>query len=302
VVLLGQGRQRPRMEGENVEREVGFANPGVRLPGALALAVTPSRRPVAFGDRVQIQHHSRRRSFAPGPCLLVELGLEPGPALAVRIRPGSPILTALWIAGLLVPLGLWGARARAIGWALIAATPVLLLALIPAAAGFAPVHWTRVAGGEPWGSRRSCREPVDRGPERGTRGSGVNRRSGPLVSRRDLLQAGVVAGPARHSGSACAGTVRDPPSDAPFSPMRGSELSVTVRVLLLGGRRWVRAWSHPFRSSSRRRWTRTGPACGSSRHRRIRPTNSRVGGGADHGQRQRPELLASTRRPAPRPG
>jgi hypothetical protein len=57
-------------------------------------------------------------------------------------------LTALWLAGFMLPLGLWWGRAglpriRAVAW--LAGTVVLGLALLPRLAGYPPVHWSEWA-------------------------------------------------------------------------------------------------------------------------------------------------------------
>jgi hypothetical protein len=144
VVLLGQDGSDLIWRVRMWSARLGLRNPGVRLPGALASppgdTVTASGR--LRGPEFQLSStrgHAVRSWALPFSSSWGWSLVLPWP---YAFGPEVRFLTALWIAGLLVPLGLWGARARGVGWALIAATPVLLLALIPAAAGFAPVHWT----------------------------------------------------------------------------------------------------------------------------------------------------------------
>jgi len=64
----------------------------------------------------------------------------------------------------------------------------------------------------------------------------VNRRSGPLVSRRDLLQAGVVAGAGLSLGFCVRGERHaTPPSNAPFAPNAWIRVERDGKVTLLLG-------------------------------------------------------------------
>jgi hypothetical protein len=144
VVLLGQDGSDLIWRVRMWSAKLGLRNPGVRLPGALASppgdTVTASGRMRGPEFQISTTRGDAVRSWS------LPFSSSWGWSLVLpwpySFGPEVRFLTALWIAGLLVPLGLWGARARGVGWALITATPVLLLALIPAAAGFAPVHWT----------------------------------------------------------------------------------------------------------------------------------------------------------------
>jgi VanZ like protein len=144
VVLLGQDGTDLVWRVRMWSAKLGLRNPGVRLPGVLASGagdtVTAMGRLRGPEFQISTVRGATARSwslpFSPswGWSLVLPWPYTFGP----EVR----FLTTLWVAGLLIPLGLWGARARRVGWVLMAATPILLLAVIPDRAGFAPVHWT----------------------------------------------------------------------------------------------------------------------------------------------------------------
>jgi hypothetical protein len=193
--------------------KLGLRNPGVRLPGALAARSGDTVTAWSPARPSSSSAHSRPRSSLPGPCPSVELGLSRSARRTHSARCQIPTASDRW---LLVPLGS-GCPSPGVGWALIAVTPVAVSpSSLPLLVRPGPVE--RMAGGGPGARRGSCREPVDRRARRaGPGGSGVNRRSGPLVSRRDLLQAGVVAGAGLSLGFCVRGERHaTPPSDARF--------------------------------------------------------------------------------------
>jgi hypothetical protein len=144
VVLLGQDGTALVWRVRMWSTRLGLRNPGVRLPGALASGtgdtVTATGRLRGPEFQIAAVRGGTTRSwtlpFSPswGWSLVLPWPYAFGP----EVR----LLTALWIAGLLLPLGYWGVRAKGVGLGLMAAMPVLLLAVIPSLAGFAPVNWT----------------------------------------------------------------------------------------------------------------------------------------------------------------
>ena len=144
VVLLGQDGTDLVWRVRMWSAKLGLRNPGVRLPGVLASGagntITATGR--LHGPEFQIStiRGAATRSWALpfSPSWGWSLVLPWPYAYGPEVR----FLTALWVAGMLVPLGFWGVRAQRSGWALMAAIPILLLALIPAKAGFATVHWS----------------------------------------------------------------------------------------------------------------------------------------------------------------
>jgi hypothetical protein len=64
---------------------------------------------------------------------------------AYAFGPEVHLLTGLWLAGFMLPLGFWWARAglpAIMAVALITAIVVLGLAVLPRLAGYPPVHWS----------------------------------------------------------------------------------------------------------------------------------------------------------------
>jgi hypothetical protein len=144
VVLLGQDGGDLVWRVRMWSAKLGLRNPGVRLPGALGSragdTITATGRLAGPEFRIGATHGRTERSWTlPFTASWGWSLLLPWP---YAFGPEVRVLTALWVAGLLMPIGLWGARGRRFGGALMVATPVVLLALIPAAAQFAPVHWT----------------------------------------------------------------------------------------------------------------------------------------------------------------
>lgn len=167
VVLLGQDGGDLVWRVRMWSAKLGLRNPGVRLPGALGSragdTVTVTGRLPGPEFQISTARGETVRSWTlPFTSSWGWSLLLPWP---YAFGPEVRFLTALWIAGLLIPLGLWSARDRRFGWALMAATPVVLLGVIPAATGFAPVHWTEwLAAALGLGAGVAARRWID-GPE-----------------------------------------------------------------------------------------------------------------------------------------
>ncbi|HET9293078.1 MAG TPA: VanZ family protein [Gemmatimonadales bacterium] len=144
VVLLGQDGTDLVWRVRMWSAKLGLRNPGVRLPGVLAPGagdtVTATGRLRGPEFQIRADRGAIIRSWA------LPFSASWGWSLVLpwpyAFGPEARFLTALWVAGLLFPLGLWGVRAQQSGWALMAAIPIVLLAVIPATAGFSPVHWS----------------------------------------------------------------------------------------------------------------------------------------------------------------
>lgn len=85
----------------------------------------------------------------------MDLALSPSQGWSVLfpwgIDPGRPfrLVTAIWIAGLILPVGYFaaGVRSRPLGVAAIALGLGAGLWVLPRLAGYPPVHWSEWAGG-----------------------------------------------------------------------------------------------------------------------------------------------------------
>jgi hypothetical protein len=144
ILLLGPDRDDLVYRFRSRSRLLGLETARLRLPGAL--------RGVDPGDPLELRVERTGAEF----CFALDGSLECGHGFTVgdgwlllapehrilaRLRP---ILGAVWVAALFVPLGYWGRRNRASGLAWAAAAAALLLA--PAATALLPTPVSQVAG------------------------------------------------------------------------------------------------------------------------------------------------------------
>lgn len=138
--------------------------PGLLLPGGRPRTGGVPMHITARGSRDSLALSSsfgevrRQRTFFMSPSLGWSLLLPFEYAYGREVH----VLTALWIAGLLAPLGYWmrTVRGSGLGRALgLGAAPLMGLAFVPWLTGFPPVHWsqwlaaaTGLAGG--WAAAR----------------------------------------------------------------------------------------------------------------------------------------------------
>ena len=177
ALTLGQLRREARIDLPARALRFRLFPPAVTVPEGLPQrAGIPVRLTASLRDgrvRLTSEYGGRERS--------VELAISPAygwiMVLPFEVATGTRVrwITALGLAAAALPLGFWARRTGRPGAALagLAAALVLALAVIPAAGGFPPVHWSEwmagllgAAGG--WALRRPaayleerCASPSD---------------------------------------------------------------------------------------------------------------------------------------------
>jgi hypothetical protein len=151
LMMLAQHRRSAAFTAPTASRRLRLFSPILRLPDAFpAEAGVPVE--VHAGVRERRMWISSRRS---GDVVSTELALSPSQGWSVLfpwgIDPRRPfrLVTAVWIAGLVLPMGYFaaGVRSRSSGVAGTALALVAGLGVLPALAGYAPAHWTEWLGG-----------------------------------------------------------------------------------------------------------------------------------------------------------
>jgi hypothetical protein len=132
--------------------DLRLRRPTLRLSGALPREAGRSFQ-VAAGEQGgvlwatwEVQNVRHRSSQALSPSLGWSLVIP----FDYGYGPGVHLLTGLWVAGLLLPLGYWSGRSGRGGVGIAAALGALLatsLGLIPLLAGYPPVHWSEWLAG-----------------------------------------------------------------------------------------------------------------------------------------------------------
>jgi VanZ like family len=150
LLVLAQEGRTAVFQAPTTARALRFFTPAVLLPRAFPARAGGSVELVAEADsrrlRLSAVHDGGRSS--------VELALSPSYGwtllFGIPIGPGAPlrVVAALWLGGLLFPAGYWaGLAARpaaTIGG--LGAVVIAGLGLVPALAGFDPVHWSEWVG------------------------------------------------------------------------------------------------------------------------------------------------------------
>jgi hypothetical protein len=151
LLMLAQHRRSAAFTAPTASRRLRLFSPILRLPEAF---------PPAAGLSVEIHAGVRDRrmwisSRHSGAGATMDLALSPSQGWSVLfpwgIDPGRPfrLVTAIWIAGLILPVGYFaaGVRSRPLGVGAIALGLGAGLWVLPRLAGYPPVHWSEWAGG-----------------------------------------------------------------------------------------------------------------------------------------------------------
>jgi hypothetical protein len=151
LMMLAQHRRSAAFTAPTASRGLRLFSPILRLPDAF---------PPAPGLPVEIHAGIRGRrmwisSRHSGAGATMELALSPSQGWSVLfpwgIDPHRPfrLVTAIWIAGLILPVGYFaaGVRSRQVGAAGIALALGAGLWALPRLAGYPPVHWSEWVGG-----------------------------------------------------------------------------------------------------------------------------------------------------------
>jgi hypothetical protein len=151
LMMLAQHRRAAAFTAPTASRRLRLFSPILRLPDAF---------PPEAGIPVEVHAGVRDRrmwisSRYSGGSATMELVLSPSQGWSIffpwGIDPRRPfrLVTAVWIAALVVPLGYFAARVGR-RWAGAVGIALALLAglwALPALAGFAPSHWSEWLGG-----------------------------------------------------------------------------------------------------------------------------------------------------------
>ena len=151
LMMLAQHRRSVAFTAPTASRRLRLFSPILRLPDAF---------PPAAGLPVEIHAGVRERrmwisSRHSGIGATMELALSPSQGWTVLfpwgIDPRRPfrLVTAIWIAGFMLPVGYFaaGVRSRPVAAAGIALALGAGLWVLPRVAGYAPVHWSEWVGG-----------------------------------------------------------------------------------------------------------------------------------------------------------
>lgn len=149
VLALSQSGHDLVFEGAWQATPINFRPVAIRLDDAL-----PSESGVPLELTAEVAQRTVRLSSSYGGGRSWSLQLSPsfGWSLVLpfdyAFGPEVHLLTGLWLAGFMLPLGLWWARVGlplSVSLAWMAGTLFLGLALLPRLAGYPPVHWSEWA-------------------------------------------------------------------------------------------------------------------------------------------------------------
>jgi hypothetical protein len=151
LMMLAQHRRSAAFTAPTASRRLRLFSPILRLPDAF---------PPEAGIPVEVHAGVRERrmwisSRHSGDVATTELALTPSQGWSVLfpwgIDPRRPfrVVTAVWLAGFVLPVGYFaaGVRSRPAGAAGAALALLGGLWVLPALAGYAPVHWSEWLGG-----------------------------------------------------------------------------------------------------------------------------------------------------------